>query len=266
MIGHMICLWTWALDNAETGNLSAISTPVIADAAGWTGDPTIFVNALIQVGFLDVTPGGALVGNDSHLWPETIALHNWINYAGKLIARREADRTRKRVRRTSEGIPADVPRNSSATVPNRTVPNLSTCTYSYMAILRQIPGWQERGEGHVDGLLKWAKGKEIPDEIIERSAIGLSSVQEKTLRGYTNLVSALQRRINNGYDDPNKEQGNGGTPSPYRGGKAGERRPPTGQSSRPQGPKLGGYIRHTQAEWESYDPQGHGEYTGQPPG
>ena len=58
---------------------------------------------------------------------ESVHIHDWSDYAGKLMESREKDRNRKRKaaesRKNSDGIPAEGTRNSAATVPNTTVPN-----------------------------------------------------------------------------------------------------------------------------------------------
>lgn len=110
VIGHMVCLWTWALDNAPDGDLTDVQAVVIATGAEWTGDAGAFVEALVEVGFLDRSP-------------DSLQIHNWDDYAGKLIARRTSDRERKRALRASAGNPEDVRRKSAPTVPYPTVPN-----------------------------------------------------------------------------------------------------------------------------------------------
>jgi len=95
-------------------------------AAQWDGDPEEFVEALIYGGFID-RDGDELV------------LHDWYDYAGKLIGKRLEERERSRRRRqqakketettageTAEptaGRPADDQRSTVGTVPYRTVPN-----------------------------------------------------------------------------------------------------------------------------------------------
>ena len=122
-VGHLHFLWWWALDFAEDGNLARYESFDIADAASWDGDERLFVEALIDIGFLD-EDGDALM------------LHDWHDYAGKLIERRNADRQRKRQERqgnkkrlpepvseVSDGCPQDGARSHSRTVPYSTVPN-----------------------------------------------------------------------------------------------------------------------------------------------
>lgn len=195
IIGHMICLWTWALDNAQSGELTGIPSPVIATGAEWTGDPDAFVDALVQVGFLD---------RDL----DRLQIHNWKDYAGKLIARRTSDRDRKRAQRMSPGNPEDVPRKSAPTVPYRTLPY---STKDYIQTLRAIPRWQEKGEPHIETLVKWAEKKAIAEDVLERAAIGLAKATTKTLLGYDNLARAFQDRINKGYDDPANQRSPNGT-------------------------------------------------------
>jgi len=117
---HMIRLWTWALDNAPEGNLSGLPAKVIAYGAGWRNDPDTFVEAAVRAGWLD-RDGDCLV------------IHDWQDYAGRLIEKRRQDAKRKRqwreeskdVQRTSSGRHAEAPQDGAGnlTVPNHTVPN-----------------------------------------------------------------------------------------------------------------------------------------------
>ena len=110
---HMIRLWTWALDNAQDGDLSGLPHKVIAFGAGWKGDPDAFVHAAIQAGWID-QEGDRLV------------LHDWYDYAGRLIEKREANKERARKSRERNAQRA---RNVRATnedvaqLPNHTKPN-----------------------------------------------------------------------------------------------------------------------------------------------
>lgn len=115
-VGHVSCLWLWALDNAPDGDLSAVKPRTLARAAMWDGDPGAFLTALEAAGFV-------LAGR----------IHDWSDYTGRLIEKRRADVERKRQWRdshrvtTNEGTPrgrhADATRNGARTVPNLTVPN-----------------------------------------------------------------------------------------------------------------------------------------------
>lgn len=83
-VGHMVMLWLWALESAPNGNLSEFTDEEIAAAAGWNGkDKHGFVSRLIGAGFLD----------------SDYRIHNWDDYAGALLLRRENDRIRKREKR-----------------------------------------------------------------------------------------------------------------------------------------------------------------------
>ncbi len=113
-IGHLHALWWWCMDNAPSGNLDDIDIEDIADGAVWESDPAAFIAALVFAGFVDED-------QDGHH-----AIHQWMEYAGKLIEKRTSDAARKRtarlgiaVQRTSSGHPAD----GAGTVPNRTQPN-----------------------------------------------------------------------------------------------------------------------------------------------
>lgn len=83
-IGHLHLLWWWALDYAMDGDLSKYDAADIADAAQWDGDPDEFLAALMEcgvgggAGFVERTDDGELL------------LHDWWDYAGKLIQQRTA--------------------------------------------------------------------------------------------------------------------------------------------------------------------------------
>jgi hypothetical protein len=86
---HCARLWTWAIDNAPDGDLSNLSDRAIAYGAGWTQEVSLFVGALLRAGFLD----------------DDRTIHDWDDYAGKLIERREKDAERKQ---KSRGLAPDV--------------------------------------------------------------------------------------------------------------------------------------------------------------
>jgi len=102
-IGHLHLLWYWTLEFAPDGCLAGYTAQDIADGAYWEGDCERFVEALLAAGFLE-DRGGALV------------VHDWRDYAGRLLA----DRERKRARRANEeppsegGAPADAPQTADA--------------------------------------------------------------------------------------------------------------------------------------------------------
>ncbi|WP_374713316.1 hypothetical protein [Symbiobacterium terraclitae] len=124
LIGHLHELWWWALDNVPAnGFLGDLTDAEIAQGAEWPGDPTEFVRALTEAGFIDETENGRY-------------LHDWHDYAGGMLEKRAKDAERKReerrrkstgdpsdVRRTSDGHPTDV--QAYRTVPNQTQPSPS---------------------------------------------------------------------------------------------------------------------------------------------
>jgi hypothetical protein len=131
MIGHLHLVWHWALDFAQDGDLSGFDPWQLEDAALWDGAEGVLYGALQGAGFID-TDG------DRHV------IHDWHDYAGKLIERRKADAERKRgssgrnpekraggpadgsasvgasptdVQRNSDGAPPDGAQSPSVTVP-----------------------------------------------------------------------------------------------------------------------------------------------------
>ena len=125
VVGHLHFLWWWCLEYAQDGDLSKFDGSDIADAAGWEGDSAeLFVTALINcgpgdsIGFLEQTDLG-------------LAIHDWMNYAGRLIEKRQANTKRmqnaraKHVRSTDELCATHVQGLPYPTVPNPTVPYIT---------------------------------------------------------------------------------------------------------------------------------------------
>lgn len=105
-LGHLQYLWWWALDYAPTGDVSALAPAEISAASEWQGEPSLFQKSLVECGWLD--------GDGK--------IHDWMEYAGRLVEERRRDAERKRMSRSmSAGHPADGGR--TATVPNPTLPN-----------------------------------------------------------------------------------------------------------------------------------------------
>lgn len=107
VIGHLHYLWWWALDFAPTGDLSGLTSLEVAAASEWNGDADLWLAALKECRWID----------------DSDQLHDWHDYAGKLILEREAARERMRtLRKGSPNVRARSP-NVPTTVPNPTVPN-----------------------------------------------------------------------------------------------------------------------------------------------
>lgn len=81
-VGLLVCLWSWATQNAHTGDLSGCSPRTIANAARWKKSPDKLVNALKTCGFLD----------------DDMQLHDWQEYAELYINRIDYQREQNRKR------------------------------------------------------------------------------------------------------------------------------------------------------------------------
>lgn len=129
MIGRLHYLWWWALDYAPDGDVTKYSQDDIESAVDWEGTSGKFYKALLECGFNGHC--GLLEKSG-----RTICIHDWHDYAGKLIERRADDAERKRNsrKRMSTGRPEDsaetacVPNlPNQPTEPNQ--PNLTNHTY-----------------------------------------------------------------------------------------------------------------------------------------
>jgi hypothetical protein len=127
LLGHLIDLWWWGLDNASPqGLLGRVAPEELAIAAGWaTKDAGRFVEALLecggdgQPGFLERSALGYM-------------LHDWPDYAGKLndqrALRRESNRRAQSARRQrlqTADVSADSQRSQHPTGPDLTGPDLT---------------------------------------------------------------------------------------------------------------------------------------------
>jgi len=108
-LGLMSGLWLWAVEAAQDGNLSHITDKEIAASAGWHGNPGRFVSALTTAGYLD----------------EDRSIHDWYDFAGRLIESRITDRDRKREDREQRRLAREAAEAHKKGRKPRTVPGQS---------------------------------------------------------------------------------------------------------------------------------------------
>lgn len=108
-MGHLHCFWWWALEYAQEGDLIKYDAHDVADAAMWEGEADVFLAAMVDAGFITLDDG-------------VYYIHDWMDYAGRLIERRQKDAERKRKYRDIRGKSVGQRKES---VCNRTQPNLN---------------------------------------------------------------------------------------------------------------------------------------------
>ena len=81
-VGHVAMLWLWSIDNASDGDLSRVDIEDIAAACEWTKSAETFVNAMKAAELID----------------DDMKLHDWGEYTGQLMERREERRKKDRER------------------------------------------------------------------------------------------------------------------------------------------------------------------------
>lgn len=110
VIGKLVRLWTWALNNRENGHFSAQDVNTIAEIMRYKGKPQRLIDALCDAALLDYD-GSSYV------------IHDWEEHVGMLLAKRETSRSqardrkrrqRERQRDISEGCHTGVTRDSHA--------------------------------------------------------------------------------------------------------------------------------------------------------
>ncbi|WP_148277916.1 DnaD domain protein [Paenibacillus popilliae] len=85
-IGHLHLFWWWAMDYAQDGDLSRYESADIADACEWDGASEKLLEALIHAGFVN----------------EDLSIHNWFEYVGRLLEKKEQNKERKRKSRAKK--------------------------------------------------------------------------------------------------------------------------------------------------------------------
>ncbi len=180
-LGHLHMLWWWALAYADHGNLGKFSNPEIAAGAGWDGDPDDFVDAIGDCGWLD----------------EGLLLHDWYDYAGKLVERREKDRERKRdSRRTSAGRRKDGVR----TQPNPTQPTKpkeATTKVERTALKDAIAAWWTGTEPPFSlTVSEWGRVEKAAKELADLDATP-NDVADRGSRWWKDMTKSPQGLVNN---------------------------------------------------------------------
>lgn len=73
VIGHLELLWAFTSKKASQGNIGKWPDGAIARACYWEGDPSLFVNAIIEAGFADTHP------------EQRVIIHDWKDHAPRWI-------------------------------------------------------------------------------------------------------------------------------------------------------------------------------------
>jgi len=98
VVGHLVLFWLWSFEIASPdGVLAGITPTMIARASDWPGDPKVWIDALVETGWL-------------HKTEQSFVIHDWLDYGGKYKVLREKDKRRKRSERIlemSSGHPQD---------------------------------------------------------------------------------------------------------------------------------------------------------------
>jgi hypothetical protein len=164
-IGYLHMLWWWALDYAPDGLLTAADKPVVARACMWSKKSELFWAALLSAGFVEQTG-------------EELRIHDWMDYAGRLVQKREANAERQRrfrdahVTRTKHarnahvtGLPTnqpELPVNNAAAVAvnSRSRARAQDDDTAFQPMSALIEDQQQRRRQHED----------LPEEVRERLA------------------------------------------------------------------------------------------------
>jgi hypothetical protein len=146
MVGHLARLWSWALDHREIGDLSGIDATTIAEIMNWPCGPRE-VGHLSEQLRLDVEEGALAISEalasrqlaskkrhasriraslKAHgLLTEDDRIHDWMDYAGDLVKRRQKWREKQHLRRHGEASVSGTVSETNGTGVSETVSGTS---------------------------------------------------------------------------------------------------------------------------------------------
>jgi len=103
-IGYVHLLWYWALDYAPEGIIATDMRDQVAQACEWRGKPETFWLGLLHAGFIESTDAG-------------IRIHDWMDYAGRLVDKRNANRVRSERARNAKRAHTEREANAATNQP-----------------------------------------------------------------------------------------------------------------------------------------------------
>lgn len=86
VVGKLVRLWTWAINNREDGRFKSRDADTIAEVMRYKGKAQRLLAALINARLIDEVDGGYVI-------------HDWDERVGMLMSKREASRTQARERK-----------------------------------------------------------------------------------------------------------------------------------------------------------------------
>jgi DnaD/phage-associated family protein len=211
---HMIRLWTWALDNAPNGELTNRSFSIIAKGAGWKGNAEEFVQSAIKAGWIDSD------GDEIHL-------HDWYDYAGRLLEKREANKERARKsRERTRNVRATYAQHSHnecatnanvAGLPNHTIPNHTEPNINLVGGVVDEPildenfakvyrTFEQEGFGTISPLLKDTIDHLVNDYTAEWTIRAMHEAAKQGIRKMSYVEGILRRWKAEGVDEPWKQE------------------------------------------------------------
>lgn len=110
LVGKLVRLWTWAVNNRENGAFTAREVKTIAEVMRFRGKAQRLIAALVGAGLLDEVQ-------------DTYTIHDWHERVGMLMAKRETQRAQARERKrrqrarqkeSGSGVTGDVTGDSHA--------------------------------------------------------------------------------------------------------------------------------------------------------
>ena len=203
----LLCLWLFAREHRQDGNLDGLSKAEIAMASGWRGRPERLIEALVDLRWLDASGDGAL---SLHGWAE----HNPFAASAEERSRKARENAGKRWSRRRGGdaggnAKGNADGNADGNAPSPSPPSPSVSKRR-----------GEGGGGRAVRLVRCAAGRRVPARGRNRTA-HLRQVREAGQRGPRGPAPAPPGRPRRG---PLPGAPDGVVPGPRgpRGGSPGE--------------------------------------------
>lgn len=162
MIGRLHCMWWWAIDYAPDGDVTKYSKEDIESAVDWTGTPGDFYDSLLNCGF-NGHCGLIEVIDDA------IVIHDWHEYGGRLLEKREANAQRMREKRAAHVQGTTVARTGATeqteqTEQDNTLQHLVLTTFGAKRFKNAtqaeiVSSWDRYPEVNIKAACTWAATK-----------------------------------------------------------------------------------------------------------
>lgn len=177
VVGCLVCLWSWAFQYAEDGDLKKFTDEDLADAAHWPGDAAEFVAALRSTGWID-----------KHF------IHGWDEHAGSYFYDRNRHRKYLQNGDGSQETPRNLRQSSQLKIKNKSKSKRNPKTLNPLSDKSDVVSLNHDGFDRFWRLYPKKEGKQVA---IKR----WKKMTKQQRQRATVVAEAITYAVANGYRD-----------------------------------------------------------------